>query len=76
MKKIKINTKLSLNKEIVSKLNFTQLSNIKGGTGAGPCYSMPVCGPREPKITEASCPNGTGGYNPNGGGDGFGYVEQ
>ncbi len=55
MKKIKINTKLSLNKETLSKLNVRQLSNIKGGTGRGPCYSMPVCGPREPQYTEASC---------------------
>jgi hypothetical protein len=73
MKKIKINTKLSLNKEALSIFLIEDLSSIKGGTGAGPCYSMTGCvyGPKAPLRTDAIDCN----TNTNGGSDGAGYVE-
>lgn len=41
MKKIKINGKLGLHKETITKLNPEQLQNVAGGgpfTTQGPCY--------------------------------------
>ena len=53
MKKIKLNGKLSLNKETISKLNDKQMSNLKGGisgwaltcrkTNAKGCESAVLC---------------------------------
>ncbi|WP_298900870.1 class I lanthipeptide [uncultured Psychroserpens sp.] len=39
MKKIKFNTTLRLSKEVVTRLQDHQLSNVKGGMGAaGSCF--------------------------------------
>lgn len=59
MKKIKIEKKLSLNKELIANLNNKQLAELKGGdstiTRTCPTYGCP---------TSTSCPNACGGGDP------------
>ncbi len=40
-KNIKLNEKLSFNKETIAKLNDDQMSNIEGGSSA--CPSIKIC---------------------------------
>jgi len=55
MKKVKLNSKLSLSKETIAKLNNGELNNVKGGTGGtltegccqtDECCSIGCCGNR------------------------------
>lgn len=52
MKKIKLDGKLSLNKETIAKLNDNQMNNIQGGQGS----SLTVCGYNCPSHRGATCP--------------------
>lgn len=51
MKKIKLNGKLSLNKETIAKLNDEQMNSVKGGAGS----SLTKCGYNCPTHRGYSC---------------------
>jgi hypothetical protein len=50
MKKVKFNSKLSLNKETVANLNNSELNNVKGGETNGVTVCWAICD------TKADCP--------------------
>ena len=53
MKKRKFNTKLSLNKETIAKLNNESMSRIYGGTGE----TQNSCGCADPSMDGETCNN-------------------
>jgi hypothetical protein len=55
MKKIKFESKLSLKKETVARLNDAQMSHLKGGAW----FTLYHCGSHTCNCASAACPTGT-----------------